>query len=77
MEKMFSSTPQDPEVVNDPPPPYTFPPEFIEAGIKEDDLAVLKDYDTVIVVDDSGSMDPLWRQVGFPSSTELIEPVAD
>jgi hypothetical protein len=66
MEKMFSSTPQDPEVNSDPPPPYVLPPEFAQAGIKEDDLAILKDYDTVIIVDDSGSMEPLWNQVWFP-----------
>ena len=58
-EKMFSS---DPDAV-DPPPPYALPAEFVQAGIKEDDLAILRDYDTVIVVDDSGSMDPLWNQV--------------
>jgi hypothetical protein len=61
MEKMFSSQ-QDPEVTDDPPPPYVFPEEWVQAGIKEDDLAILKDYDTVIIVDDSGSMEPLWNQ---------------
>ena len=73
MEKMFSS--QDREVTEDPPPPYALPEEFAQVGIKEDDLAILKDYDTVIVVDDSGSMDPLWSQVRcllFLLSTELI-----
>ena len=63
MEKMFSSSPQDPEVVNDPPPPYSFPEEFAEAGIKEDEMLILRDYDTVMIVDDSGSMEPLWNQV--------------
>jgi len=53
MEKVFSSSSQDPEVLNDPPPPYILPPEFVQAGIKEDDLAILKDYDTVIIVYDS------------------------
>ena len=66
MEKVFSSSAQDPEVVNDPPPPYVLPPEFVEAGVKEDDLAILKDYDTVIILDDSGSMEPLWGQVQSP-----------
>jgi len=59
MEKMFSS--QDSEL-NDPPPPYELPEEFKQAGIKEDDLAILRDYDTIIIVDDSGSMEPLWNQ---------------
>jgi len=63
MGKVFSSSPQDPDVVNDPPPPYTLPPEFTQVGIKEDDLEILRDYDTVIIVDDSGSMEPLWNQV--------------
>jgi len=62
MEKVFSSSPQDPEVINDPPPPYVLPTEFVDAGIKEDELEILKDYDTVIIVDDSGSMEPLWGQ---------------
>lgn len=66
MEKMFSSPSQDPEVVNDPPPPYALPPDFVDAGIKEDDLAILRDYDTVIILDDSGSMEPLWSQVNPP-----------
>lgn len=48
----------------DPPPPYSLPEEFCEAGITEDDLAILKEYDTVIIVDDSGSMGGLlWAQV--------------
>lgn len=63
MEKMFSSSDQDREILNDPPPPYSLPPDFIDAGIKEDDLAILRDYDTVIILDDSGSMTPLWAQV--------------
>jgi len=63
MEKMFSSTPQDPEVLNDPPPPYAFPEEFRDAGIKEDEMQILRDYDTVIILDDSGSMGHLWPQV--------------
>lgn len=63
MEKMFSSSTRDPEVIDDPPPPYVLPEEFIQSGIQEDDLQILKDYDTVIIVDDSGSMDPLWNQV--------------
>jgi hypothetical protein len=62
MEKVFSSPDQDRGVPDDPPPPYTLPQEFVEAGIKEDDLAILKDYDTVIILDDSGSMTPLWPQ---------------
>jgi len=66
MEKVFSSSSADPEVVNDPPPPYALPPDFVEAGIQEDELQILSDYDTVIIVDDSGSMDPLWTQVRSP-----------
>jgi len=65
MEKMFSSTPQDPEVLDDPPPPY--PEEFQAAGIKEDDMLILRDYDTVIILDDSGSMEHLWTQVRSPA----------
>jgi hypothetical protein len=61
-EKVFSSSSQDPEVSNDPPPPY-LPEEFRQAGIKEDELEVLRNYDTVIILDDSGSMEPLWHQV--------------
>lgn len=71
MDKMFSSPPKDPEVVNDPPPPYVLPPEFIDIGIKEDDLEILRDYDTVIVLDDSGSMQPLWDQVSRSFSPSL------
>lgn len=68
MEKAFSSSSKDSEVINDPPPPYNLPPEFIEAGIREDNLEVLRGYDTVIILDDSGSMQPLWDQVSdtFP-----------
>lgn len=62
MEKMFSSGSQDPEVLADPPPPYTLPPEFVQAGFKEDDLAILRDYDTVIILDDSGSMSIRWGE---------------
>jgi len=62
MEKVFSSSAKDPEIVDDPPPPYVLPAEFIDAGIKEDDLEILRDYDTVIIVDDSGSMGSLWIQ---------------
>lgn len=64
MEKMFSSPDQDREIPDDPPPPYSLPSDFAQAGIKEDDLAILGDYDTVIILDDSGSMIPLWAQVG-------------
>ena len=67
MEKVFSSSAQDPEVVEDPPPPYILPAEFVDAGITEDDLEILRDYDTVIIVDDSGSMGSLWYQVRCPS----------
>jgi hypothetical protein len=63
MEKMFSSSTQDREITEEPPPPYALPQDFVQAGIAEDDLEILKDYDTVIIVDDSGSMDPLWNQV--------------
>ena len=77
MEKMFSSPSNDPEVVNDPPPPYILPPEFVEAGIKEDDLAILRDYDTIIILDDSGSMQPLWDQVSDISSPPKIESIPD
>ena len=75
MEKMFSSSTRDPEVIDDPPPPYVLPEEFAQAGIEEDDLAILRDYDTVIIVDDSASMDLLWNQVQSPLlalSTELV-----
>jgi len=47
LRKMLSSTrDQDSEDTSDPPPPYTLPEEFIQAGIVEDDLAILRDYDT-------------------------------
>lgn len=72
MEKMFSSSPPDPEVTDDPPPPYVLPSEFVQAGFKENDLEILKDYDTVIIVDDSGSMEPLWNQVHYSLPIELI-----
>ena len=69
MEKMFSSsTPHDPEVQNDPPPPYVLPEEFRDAGIKEDEMQILRDYDTVIILDDSGSMEHLWNQVRSPAN---------
>ena len=75
MEKMFSSPSKDPEVINDPPPPYILPPEFIDIGIKEDDLEILRDYDTVIILDDSGSMQPLWDQVSNPFSPLCTESI--
>lgn len=53
-----------------PPPPYALPKGFEE--IKEDQLAILKEYDTVIIVDNSASMGYmggiLWEQVGDTSS---------
>jgi len=74
LRKMLSSTrDQDPEDTDDPPPPYTLPEEFIQAGIVEDDLEILRDYDTVIIVDDSGSMDPLWSQVRSPFLLALLD----
>lgn len=63
MEKVFSSSSQDSDTMEEPPPPYSLPEDFKQAGIKEDDLAILRNYDTVIIVDDSGSMQPLWGQV--------------
>lgn len=68
MGKMFSSS-KDPDIVDDPPPPYVLPEEFAKVGIKEDDLAILKDYDTVVILDDSGSMEPLWNQACRALST--------
>ena len=65
-EKIFSPSSQDSDSVNDPPPPY-LPDGFSQAGIKEDDLEVLRNYDTVIVLDDSGSMEPLWYQASSTS----------
>jgi hypothetical protein len=70
-EKIFSPSSQDSETVNDPPPPY-LPDEFSQAGIKEDDLEVLRNYDTVIVLDDSGSMEPLWYQACRALSTLAV-----
>ena len=72
LRKMLSST-RDQDDTSDPPPPYTLPEEFIQAGIVEDDLAILRDYDTVIIVDDSGSMDPLWHQVRSPFLLALLD----
>ena len=74
LRKMLSSTrDQDPEDISDPPLPYTLPEEFIQAGIVEDDLEILRYYDTVIVVDDSESMDPLWNQVRSPFLLALLD----
>ena len=70
LDKAFSPF-GDPESLDDPPPPY-LPEEFTSAGIKEDDLQILKDYDTVIVLDDSGSMRDLWAEVGLLSSPLLV-----
>jgi len=64
LEKVFSFS-KNREISDDPPPPYILPDEFIKAEIKEDQLAVLRDYDTVIVLDDSGSMEHLWPQVDY------------
>lgn len=61
----------------DPPPPYVLPKGDTTAKIKENDLEILRDYDTVIIVDDSGSMDPLWGQVSGASSPPLTEPILD
>ena len=73
MEKMFSSTPQDPEVLNDPPPAYSLPDDFHEAGIQEDEMQILRDYDTVIILDDSGSMEGLWGQVNPPRTPDRTD----
>jgi Mg-chelatase subunit ChlD len=70
-EKVFSSSSQDPKVSNDPPPPY-LPEEFRQAGIKEDELEALRNYDTVIILDDSGSMEPLWHQASRALSTLAV-----
>ena len=66
MEKIFSPSTRDRGVVDgEALPPY--PEELVQAGIQEDSLTVLKDYDTVIIVDDSASMEPLWKQVQLSS----------
>jgi hypothetical protein len=62
-----SSSSQDSGVTGAPPAPYdkdnTIPEDFRKAGIKEEDLVLLKEYTTIIVVDDSGSMAvTLWDQ---------------
>lgn len=58
---------------NQPPPydgslytglPKKFHEKFSQADIKEDDLQILANYDTVFIVDDSGSMEGhLWYEV--------------
>ncbi|KAF9651715.1 hypothetical protein BDM02DRAFT_3110160 [Thelephora ganbajun] len=62
MEKAFPPSSLDPDALNDPPPPYVLPAEFRQAGIQEDELEILRDYNTVMIVDDSGSMESLWDQ---------------
>ena len=56
-----------PRDLNDLPPPYSLENHFSEAGIKEDELEILKDYETIVLVDDSGSMmgnnGLLWKMV--------------
>ncbi|KAF9782212.1 hypothetical protein BJ322DRAFT_1111094 [Thelephora terrestris] len=71
LEKVFSFS-KDRKIYDDPPPPYILPDEFIKAKIKEDQLAVLRDYDTVIVLDDSGSMEHLWPQARKALSTLAV-----
>jgi len=47
-----------------PPAPPSGPPP--EPEVEEDELEILKDYDIVILVDDSRSMkEPLWSQVQY------------
>lgn len=70
--------------VSKPHPRYEFPPNFFaEAGLEggENDLEILRDYDTVIIVDDSGSMGEhrchSWNQVSDTFSPLLTEPIPD
>jgi hypothetical protein len=66
-----------PTATDEPPPPYVFPKEFTEADIVEDQLAVLKDYDTVILVDNSDSMEPFWEDVSGAFPPLQIESIPD
>lgn len=56
----------------DDPPPYRLPEEFSK-HFTENQLQILRDYDTVIIVDDSASMrnDGLWGQVDDTFSPRL------
>ena len=51
---------------------YVLPKEFSNAGIEENQLEVLKGYDTVIILDDSGSMLYLWNQVSYISALIVL-----
>ena len=63
----------------DEPPPGYSPAKFAtDAGLKgEEELKVLGEYDTVIIVDDSGSMQSLWTEVGDTFSSVHIESITD
>lgn len=64
--------------VDDAPPTYSsLPKEFIKAGISENQLEILRDYDTVIIVDDSLSMEFLWGQVSDILSSLLTDSTPD
>lgn len=51
------------EVLTEPSPPCALPGASTEAKSKENDLELLKYYDTIIIVDDSASMWDHWHHV--------------
>ena len=73
----FASPSEHPRVKNEPPPPPPYPgplpQEFVKAGVEEDHLQMLAEYDTIIIVDDSGSMRPLWGEVSDLSTFSPLQ----
>lgn len=67
--------PYSPPSTSTPAPEKSIPDEFLE--YKEDDLAALRDYDTVIIVDDSKSMKAVWNEVNDPFSPLLTNMIPD
>ncbi|KAH8834168.1 hypothetical protein DL96DRAFT_483864 [Flagelloscypha sp. PMI_526] len=57
-----------------PPPPYSVTPPLLDNS--EDALQQLKDYDTVILMDDSASMWNKWKEAGEALSS-LVDVVAE
>lgn len=56
-----------PPTADDSPPPYVLPEKFTE-----DQLRSLRNYDTVILLDNSGSMKPHWEAVSGSSPPPLL-----
>ena len=60
-----------------PPPPYSLPEEFSKEDVTEDQLMILKEYDTVIILDNSPSMKPFWEEVSDAFSPRSAESISD